>query len=303
MKTPPEIFPIVEDFESWLAHLQKHGRSMRSLNAYRCAFNRLWQFLHRGRITTSTDIRADHLAAWSARLTKAGMKPSSRGLYIRVVQNWLTWMADGGQLFFNPAEGLLRPKQVNAFGRCPSEVEMRRLLKHVSGDGIQVVRDRALLELAYSTGARCEEIARLDLASLNLGDGSVRLDGKGGKQRVVPLTRTAFISLKSYLENARPRLLRGREDQPALFVGQRGGERMATSAIAFMVRRRGAEVRLKISPHDIRRAFATHLFMGGAGVAHLKDLLGHAGYSHLHHYLKQAPKDMVTTVRKSPLNR
>lgn len=302
MKTPRKTSPIVEDIERWLAHLQNHGRSPRSLNTYRCAFNRLYQFLLWLKIITSNDIRSDHLTAWSAELAKTGLKASTHNLYIRVIQGWLAWQVETGRLFFSPAETLTRPKQARALGRCPTEAQMRRLLARVSGDSIQSCRDRALLELAYATGARCEELVRFDISSLNLSEGYVLLEGKGGKQRTVPLTTAAIVALKAYLGNARPRLLRGREDQPALFIGQRGGHRVATSAVAFMVKRRGAEVGLKISPHDIRRAFATHLLTGGASVAHLKDLLGHAGYSHLHHYLKQAPGNMFTTVKKSPLN-
>lgn len=293
---------VVEDIERWLAHLQHRGCKRRTVRTYRDALMNLNRALLLWGISRTAIIQPETLSIWAAQLTKSGCMPATCDLYIRAVQYWLAWLVEEGFLFSSAAEALPRPKQSRVFGRCPTEADIRRLLAHVAGHDAHSLRDRALLELAYATGARCEEIARLDLSSVILGSRSVILDGKGDKQRSVPLTTTAINALKVYLEKARSDLLCGQKDQPALFIGLPDGQRMATWAIARMVTRRGAEIGLKISPHDIRRAFATHLLNGGASIVHLKDFLGHAGYRHLRHYVKQTPKDMIATVRNSPLN-
>lgn len=302
MKTPRKSHAVVEEINCWLAHLEKSGRSPRTRRTYLDALTSLVHFLARYRTARPSDIRPVHLLAWCRQLAKSGCVASTINLYVRAAQYWFEWQVETDRLFFNPAAALERPKPARTLGRCPSEEQMRRLLASVSGSDMQSLRDRALLELAYATGARCEELARLDVGSVDLGGRSVVLRGKGGKERVAPLTTAAIIALRVYAKAARPQLLSGCDDQPAYFLGQRAGRRMATSAIAYVVRRRGALAGLVASPHDIRRAFATHLLNAGASLAHLKDLLGHSGYSHLHQYLKQAPNDMLATVRKSRLN-
>ena len=302
MKTPRKGPAVVEEISRWLSHLEKLGRSPRTVGTYRDALNSLSGFLARKEIAGSSDVRPVHLAAWSRQLGRSGCAASTANLYVRVAQYWFAWLVETDRLFFNPAALLARPKLERTLGRCPSEADMRRLLRSVSGSDVQSLRDRALLELAYSTGGRCEELAHLDTASVDLVRRSVVLHGKGGIERASLLTTEAVIALRAYITTARPQFLRGRGDQTALFVGQRAGRRLATYAIANVVRRRGARVGLVVSPHDIRRAFATHMLNAGANLEYLKDLLGHAGLSHLHHYLKQASTEMLATVRRSPLN-
>jgi integrase/recombinase XerD len=139
------------------------------------------------------------------------------------------------------------------------------------------LRDRALLEVLYGTGARISEAVGLDVDDLDLEAGSVRLDGKGGKQRVVPVGSYARSAVEGYLVRARPGLAARGRGTPALFLNARGGRLSRQSAWAVLqaaVARAGLHV--EVSPHTLRHSFATHLLDGGADVRVVQELLGHA---------------------------
>ena len=292
----------MNEIEAFLSSLQQKGRSPRTVRVYRTALASLIRFLSRFKRRTLSDIFPKHLVAWQKHLVRTECSAATINLYSRVVQSLFEWQVKADRLFLNPAGSLERPAPGRTLGRCPSAANMKRLLENVSGVSPIDQRDRALLELAYATGARCEEISRIDLTALDLERRTLLVTGKGGDQRVVPLTRAAASAIAAYLKVPRETLLKGRTDQPALFLSQRNGRRLETFAIAGVVSRRGAKVNFVVSPHDFRRAFATHLMMGGASLAHLKDLLGHKDYSHLKAYLRLAPTDFLTAVRNSPLN-
>ena len=145
------------------------------------------------------------------------------------------------------------------------------------------VRDRALLELLYATGARISEAVALDVDEITAAradgraTGTVRLHGKGGRQRLVPVGRAALSALDAYLVRSRPGLVRAGRGTPALFVNARGGRLSRQSA--WVVLRTAADkagIRRDVSPHTLRHSFATHLLDGGADVRTVQELLGHA---------------------------
>jgi site-specific recombinase XerD len=140
------------------------------------------------------------------------------------------------------------------------------LLDRVSGDEPLAIRNRALLELVYSAGLRSREAVDLDLDDIDFEQEAVRVRGKGGKERVVPLGEEAAYRLRRYLEDARPHLARGAEN--ALFLSARG-RRLDTSTLR----------RLLPHPHRLRHAFATHLLEGGADLRVIQELLGHSSLS------------------------
>jgi site-specific recombinase XerD len=292
----------MNEIEAFLAMLQEKGRSPRTIQVYRAALANLDRFLGRQKCAGLAETFPKHFVRWQKHLVRTKCSAATINLFSRVAHSLLEWLVDSDRLFFNPASSLERPAPGRTLGRCPSATDMKRLLDGVSGDSPIDQRDRALLELAYATGARCEEISQIDLTAVDMGRRTLLVTGKGGDQRVIPLTRAAASAIAAYLKAPRETLLRGRTEQPALFLSQRNGRRLATFAIAGVVRRRGAKVGLVVSPHDFRRAFATHLLQGGASLAHLKDLLGHKDYSHLKAYLRLAPTDFLTAVRNSPLN-
>ncbi|GAA2972953.1 site-specific tyrosine recombinase XerD [Actinokineospora diospyrosa] len=155
--------------------------------------------------------------------------------------------------------------------------DVLRLLDTPVGDGPGTLRDRALLEVLYSTGARISEAVGLDLDDLDTVERTALLDGKGGKQRLVPIGRPALAAVDAYLVRARPGLAAAGRGTPALFLNRRGGRLSRQSAwTALKVAAEQAGITAAVSPHTLRHCFATHLLEGGADVRVVQELLGHA---------------------------
>lgn len=159
--------------------------------------------------------------------------------------------------------------------------EVSALLAGAGGDspsdGPLSLRNRALLELLYSTGSRISEAVGLDLDDIDVRDRSVLLRGKGGKQRLVPVGRPAVAALDAYLVRGRPELARHGLGTPAVFLNARGGRLSRQSAWQVLqIAAERAGITAKVSPHTLRHSFATHLLDGGADVRVVQELLGHA---------------------------
>jgi integrase/recombinase XerD len=210
---------------------------------------------------------AEHppLAASSAARTLVAV----RGLHRFAVRDGLV-ATDAAHDVHPPTPPRRLPKAV------PLDIVVR-LLEACGLDEPLSLRDRALLELLYSTGARISEAVGLDLDDLDLGARAVLLSGKGGKQRLVPVGRPAVAALEAYRVRSRPGLAARGRGIPALFLNARGGRLSRQSA--WQVLRTAAEraaVTEPVSPHTLRHSFATHLIEGGADVRVVQELLGHA---------------------------
>jgi integrase/recombinase XerD len=155
--------------------------------------------------------------------------------------------------------------------------DVLRLLDAPRADGPAAVRDTALLELLYSTGARISEAVGLDLDDIDAVDRTVLLDGKGGKQRLVPIGRPALAALDAYLVRGRPALATHGRGTPAVFLNARGG-RLSRQGAWLVLKEAAARagITAPVSPHTLRHSFATHLLEGGADVRVVQELLGHA---------------------------
>lgn len=290
--------PLPEHGAPWLEALRMQGRSPRTVSTYAAALLNFQRFLQKRGRSELYRLRAIDLVAWQQSLHDSGCALCSQEQFTRTIGYWFRWLCESGVIFSNPAARLRRPKLPKTLPRCPTEAEMTRLLRSIVGPNPIAIRNRALLELAYACGARLEELARLQVASVDLEQSLVRLRGKGERERLVPLTRLAVKALVRYLRRARTQLLRAKPDHGALFIGIRDGRRLTTMAVAQVVIRAGCRVGLQITPHDVRRAFATHLLRGGAHPADLMLLLGHQSYSHLNHYLQVNPEHLKLDVHR-----
>jgi len=194
------------------------------------------------------------------------------------VRGFHRFLALEGETPTDPAGGVAPPKAPSRLPKAISIDEVERLLSAASaGDTPAALRDRALLEVLYGVGARISEAVSLDVDDIDLDDGSVRLFGKGGKERVVPLGSYARAAVTAYLVRARPGMALKGKGTPALFLNQRGGRLTRQSAWAVIHVAAGrADLGAKVSPHTLRHSFATHLLDGGADVRVVQELLGHA---------------------------
>ena len=194
-----------------------------------------------------------------------------------VLQSFFKYLTETGVTLRNEAHGLDLGKAPRAFRTPPSRAAVRRLLS-ATGQGPIGLRDRAIFEVFYSTGIRRAELCGLDVYSLDRAAGVLRiLEGKGGKDRVVPVGRIALLALDAYLVHGRPKL---RPQGEALFVGE-WGRRLKPASINYIFRQWSRRLALQppITPHLLRHACATHMLENGADIRHVQVLLGHARVS------------------------
>lgn len=277
----------VRALQEYLDHLTiERGRSANTVAAYRRDLTRYTAYLDGlglGPGEVTTQVVEDYVVV--VRTGSDGGAPLAAGSAARslaALRGWHAFLLDEGRTTHNPAHGIRPPAQGKRLPKAISTHEVERLLEAAgAGDGPGPLRDRALLELLYSTGARISEAVNLDVDDLDLtpGTASVRLFGKGSKERVVPVGSYAVDAIDAYLVRARPELAGAGRGTPAVFLNTRGARLSRQSAWAIL--RASAELAglpesAHVSPHTLRHSFATHLLAGGADVRVVQELLGHA---------------------------
>nr|WP_149204523.1 site-specific tyrosine recombinase XerD [Actinotalea subterranea] len=286
---------------AYLDHLAvERGLAANTLAAYRRDLARYTVFLAgRGcaevHAVQEADVRA-FLA--SVRTGEDGATPlsaSSAARILAAVHGWHRFCALEGTAPQDPSRGVKPPAQARRLPKAiPAEDVEKLLLAAGVGDGPVPLRDRALLELLYSTGARISEVVGLDVDDLELDPAAAaaRLLGKGSKERVVPVGSYARDAVEAYLVRARPALASGGRGTPAVFLNTRGARLSRQSAWAVLrqaAQRAGIARADDVSPHTLRHSFATHLLAGGADVRVVQELLGHASVTTTQIYTQVTP--------------
>ncbi|MGA9859853.1 MAG: tyrosine recombinase XerC [Solirubrobacteraceae bacterium] len=226
------------------------------------------------------DVRA--LRRYVAGLTEAGQAPSTVARKLAALRGLFRHQVTLGARAENPAELLSSPKRSQRLPRVLKAPEVATLLDRIPATSPLELRDRALFELAYACGLRAEELVTLDLGSVDFDAETVRVEGKGGKTRLVPAGEHSLQALERYLARGRAALVRGPET--ALFISK-SGRRLGTSDVRRRLRTwarlaaRGAPALAEAHPHALRHSFATHLLEGGADLRAIQELLGHASIS------------------------
>ena len=252
------------------------GLSDRTLEAYRRDLEGLARWLA-GRGLGLNQARRQHLSEYHgaqpvAVRSMARRQSSFRRYYGSVARN------EPG--FEDPTLLIERPRTPRSLPKALAEREIESLLQAPDLETTLGLRDRAMLELMYASGLRVSELVELPLASLNLRQGVLRVTGKGGKDRLVPVGELALERIEAYLATARPVLAKGRQPA-ALFLSKRG-EGMTRQMFWTLVKRYALRVGIvakRISPHVLRHSFATHLLNHGADLRALQMLLGHSALS------------------------
>lgn len=274
--------------ESYLRHLTiERGLSKNTLLAYRNDLSKYLDFL--------SSLGSDELLATASQLQEflnaqnsLGLAPSSRARTQAAVRGFHKFLMLEGLRLDNPAVKLESPKLPS---RLPKALSVDQVLQLLSAAGPSFdedvldpigLRDRALLELLYSTGARVSELAALDLDEVS-DQGLIRVRGKGSKERLVPVGSFAARALEAYMTRVRPGLVK--KSTPALFLNQQGG-RLSRQSIWQIIQRAGESCGIDVSPHTLRHCFATHLIEGGADVRVVQELLGHASVTTTQIYTK-----------------
>jgi len=232
------------------------------------------------------DVSPRAVRRWVAGLTRAGAAPSTSARKLASLRSLFESQRQHGAIAQNPAELVATPRKGSGLPRVLSAREAGRLLDAIPGGDPLALRDRAMFELAYSSGLRAEELVTLGIDDVDHDAEQIRVEGKGRKTRVVPAGEPALAALRAYLERARPELASqapagdGWEASRTLFLS-RSGRPLGTSDVRRRLRRwtSRAGVAGGASPHSLRHSFATHLLDGGADLRAIQEMLGHASVS------------------------
>jgi integrase/recombinase XerC/integrase/recombinase XerD len=235
----------------------------------------------RGADPADIDVRT--LRRYAAGLAERGIAPATIARRLAALRGLFRTQIEAGGRIDNPAQLLSSPKRAQRLPHVLKTTEVDALLESIPAATPLELRDRAVFELAYACGLRAEELVSLDVESLDFDAESVRVEGKGGKTRLVPLGEHARQALERYLARARP-LLQSGDGDPALFLSK-SGRRLSTSDVRRRLNgwARRAVARspglARAHPHALRHSFATHLLDGGADLRAIQELLGHATIS------------------------
>ena len=293
--------------EDYLLHLVvEKGRSPLTISAYRRDLRRYHGFLtERGTGLLGAD--AGDVAAFALSLRTAGLAPASTTRTLVALRALYRWLVAEGLVEVDPTATMETPRLPRPLPKALSEEQVMALLGAVEAAVAaerepRALRDLALLELLYGTGARISEICGLGFGDVDLDGALVRLFGKRSKERIVPLGRPAIRSLAEWFDEGRPALVpaawRSRDDADAVFLGARGS-RLTRQGAWLVLQRWALTVGLadQVSPHVLRHSCATHLLDHGADIRTVQELLGHASISTTQIYTRVATERLWQAYR------
>ncbi len=229
--------------------------------------------------TTLEDLGTDELSEFLRQRKSEGLSSASLRITMVHLKIFFRWLAGKGRLPMDPAEPLLSPRPDKGLPETMNRETVERLIEGIDGTQPLGKRDKAMLEVFYSSGLRLSELCSLSLERYDADEGFVRVTGKGNKTRIVPVGGRAREALEDYLLNERASLVTKRTSSE-IFISVRGGK-LSPDRVRQIVKERAARAGIEsnVYPHLLRHSFATHLLEGGADLRVIQELLGHADIS------------------------
>lgn len=259
--------------EEFAHHLEKVvGRSAATVKGYQSDL-----LLFASGAPDFSDFTLDNLRAWLAQAVEDGKSRATLARRTAAARSFSTWACKHGYLPNDPAASLVTPK---VGGHLPKVLSSSQAADLMSSSGAvtehEYLRDCAILELLYATGIRVSELCSLDITSIDFSRNTLRVIGKGNKERVVPFGSKAATALQNWLDSGRGQLVDPAKSGKAVFLGARGG-RIDPRQVRRIVERAGNEVRVDgLGPHALRHSAATHILDGGGDLRVVQELLGHS---------------------------
>ena len=271
---------VAADVDAFLRHVAiERGLSANTVAAYRRDLAVYASWLEEqgiGDVSVVTPATLSEFAVHLGTREESPLTASSLARMLSTVRGFHRFLLEEGRVEFDAARDVRPPKLPSTLPKAITIDQVTALLAATDGDELDHLRDKALLELMYATGARVSEAVGLNVDDV-IDTDVVRLTGKGAKQRIVPLGSFAQAAVAAYLVRARPVLSARGRATPALFLGMRGA-RLSRQNVWLIIRAAAerAQLGVEISPHTLRHSFATHLLAGGADVRVVQELLGHS---------------------------
>ena len=268
---------LLEGFRDYLA--LEAGHSAHTVENYLRDLRRLAQFAEMKRARTPASVSRTLLRDFVFTLKDLGLSPATIRRHVSATHTYFAFLIGEGHLSDDPSDRMETPRKGRTLPEVLTVAEVEAMLAAPSADHPLAWRDRALLELAYGAGLRVSELCGLAGPDLLLSDGLVRVFGKGGKERLVPIGRKVVGPVSIYLNQIRPSLDRGRSEGRVL-LNARGGPLTRVGAWGIIKRvAKAAGLTRRVTPHTLRHSFATHLLEGGADLRAVQEMLGHVDLS------------------------
>ncbi len=265
---------------TWERWLVARSAAPKTLRAYLSDVTQLaeWAGAHD---LAPEDLDHKRLRQFAGVLSERGASKSTIARKLASARSFYRHLVDRGELEASPADLVTSPKRDQYLPRVLKEEDVAALLDSIPASTPLELRDRAIFELAYATGLRAEELTTLDMGDADFDAEELRVHGKGGKERVVPIGEQAWRTLNAYLERGRPLLAReGETGERAIFLSK-SGRRLGTADLRRRLRAWAQRAGMPpgATPHTLRHSFATHLLEGGADLRTIQELLGHSTIS------------------------
>lgn len=296
-----ELDPVwlepVGDFAASLS--LERGRSAKTVEAYEGDLRQAAAFFAASGRSGWRQIKSADATAWARELSDRQMAASSTSRKLSALRMFARYLVHNGDRPDDFTELLEGPKLRRKLPETLTNEEVERILSAPTGGDAFGLRDRAILELFYSSGLRVSELCGLLLQQVDLEQGFVRVFGKGSKERVVPVGGAATRALVAYLEAGRPHFVKPRKTGSQLFLSNRGtaiSRKMVWVLVKDYTRRAG--ITKPVKPHLLRHSFATHLLGGGADLRAIQEMLGHANIGTTQIYTAVEQKRLVEHHRK-----
>jgi integrase/recombinase XerD len=290
-QAPPAFAGDIEAFLGFVS--LERGLSKNTVSAYRRDLDQAAGFLAKHGARNWHQFSGEHAAAWLQSLSRGRFTVASLARKLSALRNLARFLVREKLRDDDFSALLIGPKLVRRIPGTLTADEVARLLGAVVGGDARALRDRALLELFYSSGLRVSELAGLMLQQVDLQHGFLRVFGKGSKERVVPIGGRAVEALTSYLAAGRPPFVRSRTGSQ-LFLNKNGAA--LSRVMLWMIVKKYAKragITKNVKPHGLRHSFATHLLTGGADLRAIQEMLGHASISTTQIYTAVEPQRLL----------
>lgn len=284
---PATLKDVVDSYLSWV-ELEK-GRSKNTVLGYENDVSQFGEYLNgQFSLTDWHQLRPEYIGEWQAELTRKNYSNASSARKMTAIRSFVRFMAREGIIPAQSAENIHGPKLVRKLPTTLSVEDLNSLLKAPDATSAQGLRDRAIMELAYSSGLRVSEICSIRIEDVNVEEGIVRVvSGKGSKDRLVPIGKAAIKALGRYITLGRQAFVK-KQTGSHIFLSARGrsiSRKTVWHLIKVYATKAGLDAH-KIKPHILRHSFATHLLAGGADLRVIQEMLGHADIATTQIYTK-----------------
>ncbi len=286
--------------DDFLTQMISQSYTYEAIQTYRYPLCKFLNFLKTININEIQNVSEDDIEKYRLSLIEDNLKSATIDIYLRTIKLFFNYLENESIIFINPTADLRIPKADRKLQYIPSENEMDKFLDFDIKTN-ERLRNKAMFELAYSTGGRLNEIRMINIKDLDLINGEVKLNGKGDVERLVPMGKTAVHWLNKYINEARIKMIKDKNED-ALFVARRGN-RITKIGIQKQIQYTRKLTDTKITMHSIRRAFATHLLNNGANPFIIQKLLGHTSLKHLSQYLSVTITDLKKMHKDSTVGR